>query len=370
MKSGKYLNKHTGYLALAIMGLSSAPIAYLAGWLNHINQIHVAIAQLNSERQSLLSSHRRAPQSAKGVLPSRLGQVQATVGSHWVTLSWAPVAHATGYQIYRANLGQTFLQAKQVGTVQQSGGELSYRDTNVQANTHYQYWVIGKNRTGQGPAGLPTVAHTFLSWGSIQNRYSPAVVRVVVEKVSTGFLGWQRPRVVQEKSGTAWFANSHTVVTCDHVVLHATGHSSHWYHKTQWVIKVEEPNGQQQSARVSAVSHRHDLALLQVSPTKITPPSLAKGVSAGQPMAVIGYGTQSRTSLAAGQIINPAVTIWATGLGKLSPMIQTSAVTRAGDSGAPVFNHYGQVIGVQESGNQSASDVVPVQYVQSLLAGS
>jgi fibronectin type 3 domain-containing protein len=80
--------------------------------------------------------------AAPGAAP---GQLVATPGNGRVTLTWSPVAGATGYRIYRATngvFGQTPLR---------STSATSYTNTGLVNGATYSYKVAAYDATGTGP---------------------------------------------------------------------------------------------------------------------------------------------------------------------------------------------------------------------------
>lgn len=120
--------------------------------------------------------------------------------------------------------------------------------------------------------------------------------------------------------------------------------------------------------RVRAFDQRKDLAILQVTafglPT--VPLGVSDNLSIGEPVVLIGNPLGLEASVSSGLIsgIRDA--------GGFS-VIQTDAAANPGNSGGPLLNSQGQVIGVLSfklKGAESLNFVIPVNYVRALLASS
>jgi fibronectin type 3 domain-containing protein len=108
------------------------------------------------------------------------GQIAVAVNSSKINLSWAAVAKATGYRVYRSSdAGNPF-------TLVYDGAALSYADTGLNANTAYTYRITAYNSIGESPsASVQTATYQYdapgnfaatsvsstsaaLSWDSVQ----------------------------------------------------------------------------------------------------------------------------------------------------------------------------------------------------------
>ena len=151
------------------------------------------------------------------------------------------------------------------------------------------------------------------------------------------------------------------VLTNAHVVL---GDDGRPLDKTLVFYSFENPNdGIEQNfrkgrqAKVSHYSEKLDLALLEVEdPPKVSPLSLgpADGVQIGDPVLAIGHpengGLWSLTSGRIGARIRNAEGV------RGNHIFQTEASLNRGNSGGPLLNEDGQMIGVNTSIARKASD--------------
>jgi S1-C subfamily serine protease len=166
---------------------------------------------------------------------------------------------------------------------------------------------------------------------------TPVGTGVVVIETNLGYQGGQA-------AGTGMvLTSSGEILTNNHVIRGATD------------IKVVVPKtGQSYSAQVVGYDVRHDVALLRASGASNLPTaSLADSgsVSAGQSVQAVGNaGGTGRLTTASGTVTNidRAITVSDDqgGSEHLSGLIETNAAVRPGDSGGPLLNSSGQVIGM------------------------
>jgi len=136
-------------------------------------------------------------------------------------------------------------------------------------------------------------------------------------------------------SGTAWVVSSHHVVTNFHVI---EGSSK---------IRLIFPDGASISAEVDSVDKVNDLALLRVASTISLPPALTLAASIpriGAGVFTVGYPHPDfmgqKPKLTSGIISATS------GLADDSRFFQITVSVQAGNSGGPLLNLDGQVVGV------------------------
>ena len=166
---------------------------------------------------------------------------------------------------------------------------------------------------------------------------TPVGTGVVVIETNLGYQGGQA-------AGTGMvLTSSGEVLTNNHVIRGATD------------IKVVVPStGQSYSAEVVGYDVSHDVALLRASgASNLKTASLADSgsVSAGQSVQAVGNaGGTGRLTTASGTVtsVDRAITVSDDqgGSENLSGLIETNAAVRPGDSGGPLLNSSGQVIGM------------------------
>ena len=160
---------------------------------------------------------------------------------------------------------------------------------------------------------------------------------VVVIETNLGYQGGQA-------AGTGMvLTSSGEILTNNHVIRGATD------------IKVVVPNtGQSYSAQVVGYDVSHDVALLRASGAsnlKTISQGDSGSVNTGQSVQAVGNaGGTGRLSFASGTVTNVdrAITVSDDqgGSENLSGLIETNAAVRPGDSGGPLLNSSGQVIGM------------------------
>jgi len=168
---------------------------------------------------------------------------------------------------------------------------------------------------------------------------------VVVIETNLGYQGGQA-------AGTGMvLTSSGEILTNNHVIRGATD------------IKVVVPKtGQSYSAQVVGYDVSHDVALLRTSGAsnlKTISQGDSGSVSAGQSVQAVGNaGGTGRLTFASGTVTNVdrAITVGDEQGGNpehLSGLIETNAAVRPGDSGGPLLNSSGQVIGMDTAASAS-----------------
>ena len=146
-------------------------------------------------------------------------------------------------------------------------------------------------------------------------------------------------------------------------------------------IKVSFQDGTTRTAQVLGSDQSTDIALLKVDPSGLTLHPLAlgssKGLSVGDALAVIGDPFQYSRSLSTGVVSGLDRTIGATNGFSIAHAIQTDASLNPGNSGGPVLDAHGRLVGIADqiatggSSSQSSSGVgfaVPIDLVKSELS--
>jgi S1-C subfamily serine protease len=185
---------------------------------------------------------------------------------------------------------------------------------------------------------------------------TPVGTGVVIIETNLAFQGGQA-------AGTGMvLTSSGEVLTNNHVIRGATD------------IKVEVPStGQSYTAKVVGYDVSDDVALLQASGAsnlKAAPLGDSATVDAGQPVQAVGNaGGTGRLSTASGTVtsVDRAITVSDDqgGSENLSGLIETNAAVRPGDSGGPLLNSAGQVIGMDtaaSAGNDVAQTTTSQGY--------
>jgi putative serine protease PepD len=146
-------------------------------------------------------------------------------------------------------------------------------------------------------------------------------------------------------------------------------------------IKVSFQDGTTRTAQVLGSDQSTDIALLKVDPSGLTlhplPLGSSKALSVGDALAVIGDPFQYSRSLSTGVVSGLDRTIGATNGFSIAHAIQTDASLNPGNSGGPVLDAHGRLVGIADqiatggSSAQSSSGVgfaVPIDLVRSELS--
>ena len=159
------------------------------------------------------------------------------------------------------------------------------------------------------------------------------------------------------------------ILTNDHVINGAT------------TIGITFPDGRDLAATVVATDEQHDLALVRVAATGLTPLTLgdSTGLTVGEVAIAIGspLGTFSDTitqGIVSG--VGRAIDVGQTGSRRtthLTGLIQTDAAINPGNSGGPLLDAAGKVIGIvtaSASNSQGVGFAVPVAVALPLIGGA
>ena len=198
---------------------------------------------------------------------------------------------------------------------------------------------------------------TVKSIPQVVSEVSPAVVSIIVSKyVSIVELPSFREigRELQEVGGGTGFivSSDGLVVTNKHVVLD---------NDAEYTVLTND--GQKYTASVLARDPFQDIAILQMDANNLPVVGLGNSdaLQIGQTVIAIGNALgEFRNTVSVGVISGLMRTITAKGAGfseQLEEVIQTDAAINKGNSGGPLLNLYGQVIGVNTAIVQAAENI-------------
>lgn len=211
------------------------------------------------------------------------------------------------------------------------------------------------------PSASSSVAAAPSSWTSDQwlsllSSDESSVVRI---STYTNFLG------TAGVTGSGFFTDGY-IITCDHVVNQAHYYIDVWLHGGAGPYH----------AHIVAQDPAQDLAALQLD-NGYDPGDLPLGSMAdqtvGESVAIMGHPGGGSLYITPGTLTATNATISVSGYGVLSPMLQMQAAAIGGDSGGPVFDTNGNVIGVLEDGTAQVAaqgGAVPVSAVTEFLTTS
>ena len=219
-------------------------------------------------------------------------------------------------------------------------------------------------------ASVPAQPAATTTTGLVQlyKNVSPGVVDITVQTAQGGGFGDQQ--ATAEGSGFVIDTNG-DIITNQHVVAGATS------------ITVRFQNGKTAKATLVGTDPSTDIAVVKVNVDSSQLQPLTFGdsstVQVGQPVAAIGSPFGLPESLTSGIVSALNRTITAPNNFSISGAIQTDAAINHGNSGGPLFNASGQVIGVNAQiesdggGNEGVGFAIPSNAVKNvantLIAG-
>ena len=208
----------------------------------------------------------------------------------------------------------------------------------------------------------------------IYRRAAPGVVQITSTTLSQGevdpLFGFPLPQQEQKAQGSGFVIDeSGYVVTNYHVVAGATD------------IDVSFSNKESMKGRVIGTDQATDVALLKVDADAraLTPVELgnSENVQVGDSVVAIGNPFGLERSITAGIVSALQRTIESPAQSPIDRVIQTDAPINRGNSGGPLLNAAGQVIGVNtqiatgssssEAGNVGIGFAVPINTVRDVV---
>jgi S1-C subfamily serine protease len=234
--------------------------------------------------------------------------------------------------------------------------------------------VVTETSAAGGPALAPSSA-TGLSVHEIYERAAPGVVRVNATMNSTSFA----PRVVPSDQSPTTPQSS---ALGSGFVIDKAGHIVTNYHVVEGAneVTVSFSNRDTVKAEVVGTDPSTDLAVLRVdaSASALTPLPLGNSdrVAVGDPVVAIGNPFGLDRTVTSGIVSAVQRLITAPNRFTIDHVIQTDAAINHGNSGGPLLNSRGQVIGVNsqiETGDTNTGNVgvgfsVPSNTVKDVVA--
>ena len=257
---------------------------------------------------------------------------KAKSGKVWKTILCAVLALAlvAGSCVITANLVNNRWEAEMYG-VQQDMDAMSAQLGVMQAQIEAAAKAAEEAAKGNSVSGT-IVAGEALTPGQVYARNVNSVVLISCEVVSTAY--GQSVTGTSTGSGFVLTENGY-VVTNAHVVDGATS------------IKVAIPTGENYVAQLVGSDTVNDVALLKVDATNLTPVTIGSSTDliVGDQVVAIGNPLGDLTStMTVGYVSAKDRDVTTDGV--TINMIQTDAAINSGNSGGPLFNMKGEVVGI------------------------
>lgn len=220
----------------------------------------------------------------------------------------------------------------------------------------------------------PGTAPGTLDAGSVYTATAAGVVDITsrtagTAAAATGPFGQPQGGGASTATGTGFVLDAQgTIATAAHVVDGATS------------VTIRLQNGTTRTAKVLGTDDATDLAVLKIDPTGLTLKPLALGSSTalkvGDPVAAVGDPFTYERSLSTGIVSGLDRTIQAPNGFTVAHAVQTDAAVNPGNSGGPLVDGAGRVIGVVDqiatdgSAKQSSGVgfAVPIDLIKAELA--
>ena len=205
------------------------------------------------------------------------------------------------------------------------------------------------------------------SVADIVEKVSASVVSIVTEVKTTSYFGY---------SSTGQAAGTGIIVTSDGYVLT----NKHVIDGASKISVVLDDGTTYTNVKVAAVDPMNDVAFLKIADVSgLTAATLgdSKTISVGQQVIAIGNALgQYQNSVTSGIISGTGRSLTATDATgsmseKLTDMIQTDAAINSGNSGGPLINAAGQVIGINTangSGTENLGFAIPISSIKGMLS--
>ena len=208
-------------------------------------------------------------------------------------------------------------------------------------------------------------SHAGFDPGAIYRREAPGVVTVI------SLFGRGASLLGGGGQGTGFVLNANgEIATNAHVVTDGTGQSL----RRARQVYVAFSDGNQVPAKIVGVDPNSDVALIRVSPAglKLRPLPLGQstGVIVGDPVAAIGSPFGEPQSLSVGVISAVDRSIQSLTGFSISGAIQTDAAINHGNSGGPLVDRTGRVLGINSQiqstggGGEGVGFAVPIDTVR------
>lgn len=200
----------------------------------------------------------------------------------------------------------------------------------------------------------------------VVNKVSPSVVSITSIGSTRDFLG----RIEQTQSSGTGF-----IVTADGLVIT----NKHVVSDTSATYSVFTSDGKEYKAQVKATDPNFDIAFIKIDAKNLTPVELADSdkIQVGEKVVAIGNALgQYQNTVTAGVVsaVGRAIEAGDSSTGStesLENMIQTDAAINSGNSGGPLINIDGQVIGINTAVDQQGQGIgfaIPINLAKTAIS--
>lgn len=178
-------------------------------------------------------------------------------------------------------------------------------------------------------------------WSSIYAQSAAGIVELTVQATTTVSTPFGEREESETVEGTGIVLDGRgDILTADHVVTGATS------------VTVTFSDGVKRSAKVLGQDRSTDAAVVQVSPSGLTLHPLGLGstreLAVGDPIAVVGDALGFEDSMSTGIVSGLDRTIEAPNGFTIAHAIQTDAAMNPGNSGGPLLDAQGEVVGIAD----------------------
>jgi 2-alkenal reductase len=214
--------------------------------------------------------------------------------------------------------------------------------------------------TTSSPATTVSMSERPLSWAEVAQRDGPSVVTIINQQAPTQDIFGQTVPGAQDEGSGFVVDSKGDIVTNNHVVA------------GEQTLSVVFSDGRKVPAQLVRADQYNDLAVIRVH-TSGLPAPLQWGDSAalqpGDPVLAIGSALgEFRNTVTSGVVSATGRTIQESAQVSIHGMIQTDAAINQGNSGGPLLNDRGQVIGINTAVNRGSTTDTLFGVGQSVVA--
>ncbi len=227
--------------------------------------------------------------------------------------------------------------------------------------------VIGNGNTLSANEGTTQVSHTGekLTAPQIYNLAQNQVVGVNSETTTTNIFGQPTSSAV---SGTGFvISEDGYILTNYHVIEYAVLYD--------YDLKVMFYDGKEYSAEIIGYEEENDIAVIKIDASGLSPVTFgdSDSISVGETVYPVGNPLGELSNTMTQGIVSARDRVIATDASTKINMFQFDAAVNKGNSGGPVYNEYGEVIGIvtakySETGVEGLGFAIPINDVLDIIS--